>query len=270
LNPPAKSDHSGAAVDVSPRALLDAFVEASDDALISHDIDGMITSWSHTAERLFGYRSTEILGKHSTLLFPKHSRDAIRELFDTVMAGDRVSHFETDVLRKDGMPLPISLSLCPVFEGGGAPVASVLVARDITEQRLAQAALGEVDARVREGEAMAHVGSWLWDLRTGAVQWSDEFHRIHGIDPLDFDGTLEAHLRCIHVDDRERVRAAIEDSVAKDRPFEEAYRIVRPDKETRSVHARAQTAMGSAGTVVGLRGIGQDVTDRQGSDGEAS
>ena len=210
-----------------------------------------------------------MLGKHSTQLFPKHNRDAIHDLFETVMAGDRVSHFETEVLRKDGMPLPISLSLYPVFHGEGVPVASVLVARDITEQRLAQAALAEVDARVREGEALAHVGSWLWDLRTGAVQWSDEFHRIHGIDPLDFEGTLEAHLRSIHTDDREHVRAAMEDAVAKDRPFEAEYRIVRPDQNARRVHARAQTAIGSAGTVVGLRGIGQDVTDRRGAEGAA-
>lgn len=258
-----------ASVNVSPEALLDAFVEASDDALISHDVDGTIMSWSQTAERLFGYRSTEILGEHATHLFPKHSRDAILDLFETVMAGDRVSHFETEVLRKDGMPLPISLSLSPVFQGHQRPVASVLVARDITEQRLAQAALAEVDERVREGEALAHVGSWLWDLRTGAVQWSDEFHRIHGIDPLDFDGTLDAHLRSVHADDRERVRLAMEDAVAKDRPFEAEYRIVRPDHNTRDVHARAQTAIGSASTVVGLRGIGQDVTDRHGSDGAA-
>ena len=74
------------------------------------------------------------------------------------------------------------------------PVAAVLIGRDITEQRLAQASLAEVEARVRESEALANVGSWLWDLRTGTVQWSDEFHRIHGVDPLDFDGTLEAHL----------------------------------------------------------------------------
>jgi hypothetical protein len=111
-----------------------------------------------------------------------------RAVVEAVMAGDRVKHFETEILRKDGMPMQISMSMCPVFDGDVVPVATVLVARDITEQRLAQATLGEVEARVRESEAMAHVGSWLWDRRTGAVQWSDEFHRIHGVDPLDFDG----------------------------------------------------------------------------------
>jgi PAS domain-containing protein len=89
------------------------------------------------------------------------------------------------------------------------PVGAVVIARDVTEQHLAQATLAEIDARMEEGEALAHIGSWLWDLRTGAVQWSAEFHRIHGVDPLDFDGTFESHLGLIHPEDRDRVRAAM-------------------------------------------------------------
>ena len=85
-------------------------------------------------------------------------------------------------------------------------VGAVSVAHDLTEQRLAQASLAEVEARRREGEAQAHVGRWLWDIGTGAVQWSDELHRIHGVDPLEFAGTLDAHLACVHDDDRARVR----------------------------------------------------------------
>ena len=105
------------------------------------------------------------------------------------------------------MPVPISLSLCPVYDDDGEPVASLLIARDITEQRIAQASLAEIEARVRDSEQLANVGSWLWDRRTDTVQWSDEFHRIHGLDPLDFDGTLDAHLASVHPSDREIVRA---------------------------------------------------------------
>jgi PAS domain S-box-containing protein len=158
------------------------------------------------------------------------------------------------------MPMPISLSLCPVFGTGLRPVGSIVIVRDITEQRLDQATLAEVEARLRESEALAHVGSWLWDLRTGAVQWSDEFHRIHGVDPLDFDGTFESHIATVHPEDRQRVRAGLEQSSASGTVFEGEYRVVRPDREVRVVHARARPAIGSAGTVLGLRGIVQDVT----------
>ena len=84
--------------------------------------------------------------------------------------------------------------------------------------------------------------------RTGAVQWSDEFHRIHGVDPLDFDGTFESHIGTVHPEDQDRVRGGIEESVASGRPFEDEYRIVRPDREIRIVHARAQPTVGSAGS----------------------
>jgi PAS domain S-box-containing protein len=253
---------------VSPAALLDAFVETSDDAMVSHDPEGNVTTWNQTAERLFGYPAHEIIGSPYVALFPDHVRDDVRAVVEAVMAGDRVKHFETEILRKDGMPMQISMSMCPVFDGDVVPVATVLVARDITEQRLAQATLGEVEARVRESEAMAHVGSWLWDRRTGAVQWSDEFHRIHGVDPLDFDGTFESHIGTVHPEDQDRVRSGIEESVSSRRPFDDVYRIVRPDQEIRIVHARAQPTVGSAGTVLGLRGIGQDVTDRGVADSE--
>jgi PAS domain S-box-containing protein len=252
----------GAASDVSSDALLAAIVEASDDAVFTHDAEGTMISWDRTAERFFGYCAAEVLGRPMLSLFAEHLREEVRRVLEQVASGDSVRNFETEIPRRDGMPILISLSLCPVFDGHDLPVASVAVARDITEQRLAQAALAEVEARVRESEALAHVGSWLWDLRTGAVQWSDEFHRIHGVDPLDFDGTFESHLTRIHPDDRERVRVALEDSVASGRPFEDKYRVVRPDNEVRRLHARAQPTTGSAGAVLGLRGIGQDVTDR--------
>ena len=148
-------------------------------------------------------------------LFPEHLRGEVQSVISRVLAGDRIKQFETEVQRPDGMPMPVSLSLCSIFDDGQLPIGSVVIARDITEQRLAQATLAEVTVRLQEGEALAHVGSWLWDLRTGTVQWSNEFHRIHGVDPFDFGGTFDAYLDTILIEDRERVRAAMEESVAE-------------------------------------------------------
>ena len=245
------------------QGVLEAVLGTSDDAILSLDTSSRITSWNQSAERLFGLAAEEILGRSCTELFAPHVRDDVQAAVDTVMAGDPVSHLETEVQRGDGMPMPISLSLCPVFDGGHALSASVLIGRDITEQRLAQASLAEIEARVRDSEALANVGSWLWDLRTGTVQWSDEFHHIHGVEPLDFDGTWEGHLGTIHPEDRDAVRTGMEESVSSGRSFDHEYRIVRPDGDERLVHVRAQPMIGSDGGVVGLRGIGQDVSGRR-------
>ncbi len=259
---PSQTPRPVAAAEAAARGLLDAILETSDDAILSHDMDGRIVTWNPTAERYFGQPGADILGQRSVDLFAEHLRGEIEAVFDQVRAGDRVDRFETEILRGDGMPVPISLSLCPVLGPDGQPVASLLIARDITEQRLAQASLAEIEARVRDSEELANVGSWLWDRRTGAVQWSDEFHRIHGLDPLEFDGTLDAHLARVHPSDRAVVGAGMAGSAESGRAFDEQYRIVRPDDEVRLVHARAQPMIGSDGAVVGLRGIGQDITER--------
>lgn len=246
--------------------LVSAIIETSDDAIFTCDGEGKVTSWGVTAERLFGCRAQEVVAERLDTLFPEHLRSEVSSVISRVLAGDRIKHFETEVQRPDGMPMPVSLSLSPIFGDSQRPVGSVVIARDITEQRLAQAALAEVTVRLEDGEALAHVGSWLWDLRTGTVQWSNEFHRIHGVDPLDFGGTFDAYLETVVIDDRERVRAAMEESVAEGRTFEGEYRIVGADHDLRVLHVRAQPTYGSDGSVVGLRGIGQDVTEPVGAD----
>jgi PAS domain S-box-containing protein len=234
---------------------------ASDDAVLAVDLGGRITICNHNAERFSGVPAAELLGQPASDLVPEHLRAPFEAVLERIAGGDTVRRHETEVLRRDGMPLPIALSAQPVLDGT-VPVAVLLVARDITEQRLDQAALAEVESRIRDGEALAHVGSWLWDVRTGAVQWSDECHRLHGVDPRAFDGTVDFHLRCVHPEDRPRVETAMAAAVAARRPFVAEYRVVRPDGAVRVLHARAQPRVGSAGTVVGLRGVSQDITER--------
>jgi PAS domain S-box-containing protein len=245
---------------IGPDALLTAIIEMSDDAIVTCDGKGNVTSWSATAERLFGCLADDVLDDPFELLFPEHLADEVRGIIATVLAGDRVRNFESEILRPDGMPLPVSLSLSPVFDSQKVPLGAVVLARDVTEQHLAQATLAEIDARMEEGEALAHIGSWLWDLRTGAVQWSAEFHRIHGVDPLDFDGTFESHLGLIHPEDRDAAQAAMVASVESGRQLNGEYRVVRPDGEVHVIQVRAQPTLGSSGKALGLRGIGQDIT----------
>ena len=266
VSQPAKS-HDRKAREPSPvsevrAAVLEAFVDTAGDGMFSIDTAGRIAIWNHAAARLFGYDAADVVGTEWGALFPEHRRHGLKVVFDAVAAGDRVDHYETEIDRREGMAVPVMVSLRGVFHCD-AHLGSVAVVRDVTEQRLAQAMLAEAEARLREGEALAHVGRWQWDVATDAVQWSDEFHRIHGVDPLDFDGTFDAHLACIHEADRARVRTAVHNAIATGRAMNEGYRIVRPDGEVRSIHTRAEPTIDSAGDVVGLRGVGQDITEHR-------
>lgn len=247
---------------------MDALVTMSGDAVVGTDATGRVVRWNRAAERIFGLPAGRVLGEPFAALFPPHLREELRTVLDTVAAGEPVHHVETEIVRGDGLPVPLSLSVGPVLGSNGAEgdavVGGIALARDLTEQRLAQARLAEVEEQVRESESLAHVGSWLWDVRTGTVQWSEELHRIHGVEPLDFEGTVDAHLRPVHPDDRRRVRAALHQAVATPATsLELRYRVRRPGGEVRELHLRAQPALDATGAVLGLRGIGQDVTDRR-------
>jgi PAS domain-containing protein len=154
------------------------------------------------------------------------------------------------------MPIPVALSSSPI-DGDGQFGGAIVVVQELTEIRLAQAALAEVEQRFRDWESLAHVGRWLWDVGTDAVQWSEELHRMHGVDPRDFDGTLDAHLAVVHVQDRDRIRAQIEAAVASGLSFDDEYRVVGFDGEARWFAMRAEPTVGSSGDVVGVRGVSQ-------------
>ena len=253
-----------------PEVLLRKIIELTDDAVITCDLGTTVTYFSENAERLFGRSRHVVVGSPVGTLFPQHLSDETDDVLTTVAAGERVRHYETEIVRADGLPIPVSLSLAPLTDGAGQISGSVVVARDVTEQHLAQATLAEIDARLEESEALSHVGSWLWDLRTGAVQWSAEFHRIHGIDPLDFAGTFESYMELISPLDSKRVRATMTDSARDSRPLDLEYRVAHPDQKPHVIRVHANPTVGSDGKPVGLRGIGHDVTDEAGQPGSSS
>ena len=246
---------------VTAEEILAAVVETSDDAIFTVGAECGVADWGATAERLFGLGRDDALTRRLDQLFPPHLRADVRSAGSRALSGERIVHFQSEIIRGDGLPLPVWVSLCPIPEWSDRPWGLLAITRDITEQHLAQASLAEVEGRLRDAEALAHVGSWLWDLRTGTVQWSTEFHEIHGVDPFEFDGTFTSHLGSIHPDDRDEIRALMEQAVASARPFESEYRILRSDGEVRVLKVRAHPSVGSDGIAVGLRGIGQDVTD---------
>jgi PAS domain S-box-containing protein len=241
--------------------MLETLVDAANDAMFAMDAQGRIVLWNRGAERLCGYAADHVLGGPLPVLFPSDLRAPAATLVDAVLAGDRVDRWETTFERRTGMPVSVSLSLHPVVDADGARCGAVAIAVDTTEQRIAQQLLAESEARLQESEALAHVGRWLWDVPTGTVQWSAEFHRIHGVDPLEFEGTIEAHLGRIVPEERSQVRDALERAVATGRAVDVDYAIQRGDGSRRNLSTRAEPAIGTSGDVVGLRGIGRDVTD---------
>jgi PAS domain S-box-containing protein len=117
---------------------LGSLVEYSDDAIVSKNIDGIITSWNAGAERLFGYAAEEAIGQPITLVIPEDRQSEERDILTRIRRGQRVEHFETIRRRKHGSLITVSLTVSPVKDGEGKIVGASKIARDITEQKRTQ------------------------------------------------------------------------------------------------------------------------------------
>jgi PAS domain S-box-containing protein len=129
------------------RALLAAIVSASDDAIVSKTLDGVILSWNAGAERLFGYPRAEAVGRSINLIIPEELRHEEQSILERLRRGERIDHFETVRVTKDGRRIDISLTISPIRDQAGRIVGASKVARDITERRQAEEALREADRR---------------------------------------------------------------------------------------------------------------------------
>jgi two-component system, LuxR family, sensor kinase FixL len=130
------------------RDLLAAIVENSEDAIYSRNLAGTIVTWNRAAERIFGYPADEIIGRNSIILLPPDRRDETRRIIERVRRGEKVEHFETVRLHKDGHPLALSLSASPVRDRRRRVVGVSTIARDISTEREVQARF--LDAGERE------------------------------------------------------------------------------------------------------------------------
>ncbi|HLY74435.1 MAG TPA: PAS domain S-box protein [Planctomycetota bacterium] len=135
------------------RALHAATVESSFDAVVTETLDGTITSWNGSAERIYGYSASEAVGKHISLIVPEDLRAEQESIMDRLRRGERIEHFETRRRTKDGRVLDMSLTVSPVRDSKGEIIGASKVARDLTGRKREQEALREA---LEESNAFAH------------------------------------------------------------------------------------------------------------------
>jgi PAS domain S-box-containing protein len=160
---------------------LAAIVENSEDAIVSKGLDGTIISWNPGAERLYGYRATEATGLPVTILIPPDRPDEEPQIIERIKRGDRVEHFETVRLRKDGTHVDVSLTVSPVKDEGGRIIGASHIARDITDRKRAEQALRESEARYQAIVAALTEGITLHDAEGVIRAANQSAERILGL-----------------------------------------------------------------------------------------
>jgi PAS domain S-box-containing protein len=182
-------------------SLLAAIVDSSDDAIVSKTLEGIITSWNAGAERLFGYTAKEAVGQSITMIIPRDRLNEEKNILARLRKGERIDHFDTTRVRKDGSSVDISLTISPVRDGAGKIVGASKIARDITERKRIERELQESDQRFRE---LAGALDIQVQFRT------QELQRRNAEILQQSDQLQDLSARLIHAQDQERRRIARE------------------------------------------------------------
>ena len=124
-------------------AWLAAIIESAEDGIISKTLDSIITSWNKSAERIFGYTADEVIGKSITILIPQDRQDEEAVILDKIRNGERIEHYETIRVRKDGTLIDVSLSVSPIKTEDGKIVGASKIVRDITSRKQIEKTLQE-------------------------------------------------------------------------------------------------------------------------------
>jgi PAS domain S-box-containing protein len=133
-------------------AHLAAIVESAHDAVIGESLSGVITSWNHGAEQLFGYRSEEVIGANAAMLIPESCATEEESTLRRIARGERVEHFDTICQHKDGHLMDVSLTISPIHDSSGQVVGASKIVHDITERRQVEMKLAHLSAIVESSD----------------------------------------------------------------------------------------------------------------------
>jgi PAS domain S-box-containing protein len=153
------------------RARLAAIVDSSDDAIVSKTLEGVVTSWNAAAERLLGYRREEIIGRPIVTIIPRDHLDEEKEILEHLHRDERIQHFETVRMAKNGRRIEVSLSISPIRDGTGRVIGASKIMHDITERRQAEEALRLAQAQLAD---RAHQLEQAVAQRTAELRSSNE------------------------------------------------------------------------------------------------
>jgi PAS domain S-box-containing protein len=245
------------------RSRLAAIVESSDDAIVAKDLNGIITAWNTSAERIFGYTESEVLGKPVTIIIPPELQAQETDILRRLRSGERIEHFETVRITKTGERVLVSLTVSPVRDSTGKIVGASKIARDVTRIREIEQALRDSEQRMRFCLEAANIGTWDWDIESGSVRWSENMEKINGLLPGSFGGNFAACLEGVHDEDRQGVSDSVQRALERDGECHVEYRQVRADGSVGWIEAHGKVSCDASGRPKSMIGVCRDISERK-------
>jgi PAS domain S-box-containing protein len=239
------------------QARLAAIVESSDDAIVSKSLDGVIQSWNGGAERLFGYKAEEIIGRHVSVLAAPDRVDEIPAILERVSRGERIDHYETKRKTKDGRILTVSLSVSPIRDGSGRVIGASKVARDIGNQER----LLELQARLAAIVESSDDAIVSKDLNGVIQSWNSGAERLFGYTAGEVIGKS---ISIIIPPDRLGEEREILDRLKRGERVEHFETIRRrKDGAPLNISLAISPVKDAYGKVIGASKVARDITERK-------
>lgn len=211
---------------------------------------------------IYGYTREELLALPSLLVLvpPEDLPWFKKQLKDRLRGVNTTDHYEVTTNHRNGARVSIAVAV-KQLKDAEKPTFIVII-RDITSRKVAEAALRAQEKRLSEAQQIAQTGSWQWDLKTDRITLSDEMFRIYGLKKSPFV-IYDDFLSYVHPQDREAVNKTLQKAFEARKPFRFDYRIIRADGQERDIHGRGEFTIDARGTITGMFGTGQDITDRK-------
>jgi diguanylate cyclase (GGDEF)-like protein/PAS domain S-box-containing protein len=215
-------------------------------------------------EQITGYRTDELKGKDWFTTFqPARDQEAIGAVFQAAIPDTPTHGNINPIVTRGGEEREIEWSERVIRDEMGKVTSLLLIGQDVSSRRQTEVEMRNSEARLKEAQRMAHIGSWELDPRSGELIWSDEIFSLFEIDRSRFGATYDAFLDTIHPDDRDKVNQAYTDSLATQSPYEITHRLLMRDGRIKWVEERCVTEFDAEGRPLRSRGTVQDVTERQ-------
>jgi PAS domain S-box-containing protein len=213
--------------------------------------------------KMLGMSDRELMSRTVADVTHPEDLDADLPLVRRVLAGELSSYsIEKRFVRKDGEARWARITTSFLRPSASGRACGLKMVEDITLRKQAEERLRRSESQLAEAQHLAHMGSWHWDLATGAVTWSDEQYRIYGLEPGTVSPNFQLFLDLVHADDRERIRGLVDQSYREGGPLDHEFRTIRSDGQVRVLHSRGDAVVNAAGRVVAMYGTSQDVTER--------
>jgi PAS domain S-box-containing protein len=242
---------------------LDRLFELSPVAVILTDQNFQVLRVNQEFTHMFGYSPEEALGRPLyELIIPEEFQEATRKVMALVLSGKKLN-LESIRRRKDGVRLDVSITVASLSLAFGQR-AIYLIYQDITEPKKAERELRRSESYLAEAQKLTHTGSWAWNVRTGALFWSQEIFRIYDYAPQEIGLTWPQFLERVHPEDRPQIeqRAKMEASEKQWVDSQDDFRIVLPDGTIKHLHSVAHSVRDDSGEVTQVVGTVMDVTEQ--------